>query len=168
METVSCHYGLSVNGAKGSKMVAQALSMGKEPDTIPPTPITDADIAHTIENLKKLNFEALEHPLYSLDLTPSDSPVWSTALVFLNMRHTVWLIIDSLSYVRTYIHTYTEASFLCVTVYLQGSTLKTGHSVFVRNIVLLPTRLHGVILLLVLYGSLVLVLLQDRNTVYGK
>jgi hypothetical protein len=30
--TVSCHNGLSVNGAKGSKMFAQALSMGKEPD----------------------------------------------------------------------------------------------------------------------------------------
>jgi hypothetical protein len=34
--------------------------------------------AHTVETLKKLNFEVLEHPLYSLDLTPSDSPVWST------------------------------------------------------------------------------------------
>jgi histone-lysine N-methyltransferase SETMAR len=29
----------------------------------------------TVESLKKLNFEVLEHPLYSLDLTPSDSPV---------------------------------------------------------------------------------------------
>jgi hypothetical protein len=29
----------------------------------------------------------LKHPLYSLDLTPSDTPVWSTALVFLNMKH---------------------------------------------------------------------------------
>jgi hypothetical protein len=36
------------------------------------TSITDADTAHTVENLKKLNFEVLEHPLYSLDLTPSD------------------------------------------------------------------------------------------------
>ena len=35
MGTVSCHNGLSVNGAKGSKMVAQALSMGKEPDANP-------------------------------------------------------------------------------------------------------------------------------------
>ena len=42
------------------------------------TSITDADTAHTVENLKKLNFEVLEHPLYSLDLTPSDSPVWYT------------------------------------------------------------------------------------------
>jgi hypothetical protein len=42
------------------------------------TSITDADTAHTVENLEKLNFEVLEHPLYSLDLTPSDSPVWST------------------------------------------------------------------------------------------
>jgi hypothetical protein len=42
------------------------------------TSVTDADTAHTVENLKKLNFEVLEHPLYSLDLTPSDSPVWST------------------------------------------------------------------------------------------
>jgi histone-lysine N-methyltransferase SETMAR len=33
---------------------------------------------HTVETLKKLNYEVLEHPLYSLDLTPSDSPVWST------------------------------------------------------------------------------------------
>jgi hypothetical protein len=32
---------------------------------------------HTVETLKKLN-EVLEHHLYSLDLTPSDSPVWST------------------------------------------------------------------------------------------
>jgi len=60
--------------------------------------ITDADIAHTVENLKKLNFEVLEHPLYSLDLTPSDSPVWSTALVFINMKHTLRIIIDSPSY----------------------------------------------------------------------
>jgi len=42
------------------------------------TSITDADTAHTAENLKKLNVEALEHPLHSLELTPSDSPVWST------------------------------------------------------------------------------------------
>ena len=33
---------------------------------------------HTVETLKKLNLEVLEHPLYSLDLTPLDSPVWST------------------------------------------------------------------------------------------
>jgi len=32
MGTVSCHNGLSVNGARGSKMVAQELSVGKEPD----------------------------------------------------------------------------------------------------------------------------------------
>jgi hypothetical protein len=55
----------------------------------------DADTAHTIENLKKLNFEVLEHPLYSLDLTPLDSPVWSTALVFLNIKRTVRIIFDS-------------------------------------------------------------------------
>jgi hypothetical protein len=55
------------------------------------TSITDADTAHTVEKRKKLN---LEHLLYSLDLTPSDSPVWSTALVFLNMKHTVLIIID--------------------------------------------------------------------------
>jgi hypothetical protein len=35
METVSCRNGLSVNGPRGSKMVAQALSMGKEPDSSP-------------------------------------------------------------------------------------------------------------------------------------
>ena len=28
-------------------------------------------------------------------LTPSDSPVWSTALVFLNIKHTVGIIFDS-------------------------------------------------------------------------
>jgi hypothetical protein len=45
------------------------------------TSITDADmervygmiLQNTFETLKKLNFE-----VYSLDLTPSDSPVWST------------------------------------------------------------------------------------------
>jgi len=42
------------------------------------TSITNAYTAHTVETLKKLNFKVLEHPLYSLDLTPSDSPVWST------------------------------------------------------------------------------------------
>jgi hypothetical protein len=35
-------------------------------------------VTHTVENLKKLNFEVMEHPLYSLDLTSSGSPVWST------------------------------------------------------------------------------------------
>jgi hypothetical protein len=63
------------------------------------TSITDADTAHTVENLKKLNFEVLEHLLYSLDLTPSGSSVWSTALVILNMKHTVKITIDSPSYV---------------------------------------------------------------------
>jgi hypothetical protein len=50
------------------------------------TSITDADmervygmiLQNTVETLEKLNFEVLEHPLYSLSLTPSDSPVWST------------------------------------------------------------------------------------------
>jgi hypothetical protein len=50
------------------------------------TSITDANmervyfmiLQNTVETLKKLNFEVLEHPLCSLDLTPSDSPVWST------------------------------------------------------------------------------------------
>jgi hypothetical protein len=50
------------------------------------TSINDADmervygmiLQNTVETLEKLNFEVLEHPLYSLDLTPSDSPVWST------------------------------------------------------------------------------------------
>jgi hypothetical protein len=41
------------------------------------TSITDADTAHIVENFKKLNFEVLDHPLYILDLTPSDSHVWS-------------------------------------------------------------------------------------------
>jgi hypothetical protein len=57
-------------------MVAQPLSMGKEPDTNPHPLLIPT--AHTVENPKKLNFEVLEHPLYSLDLTLSDSPVWST------------------------------------------------------------------------------------------
>jgi len=35
MGTVSCHNILSVNGARGSKMVAQVLSMTKEPDANP-------------------------------------------------------------------------------------------------------------------------------------
>ena len=35
-------------------------------------------VTHTAKTLTKLNFEVLEHPLYNLDLTPSDSPVWST------------------------------------------------------------------------------------------
>jgi hypothetical protein len=43
-----------------------------------PTSITDSDTVHIVVNIKKLDFEVLEHPLYSLDLTPSDSPVWST------------------------------------------------------------------------------------------
>jgi hypothetical protein len=33
--TESCHNGLSVNCLRGSKMVTQALSMGKEPDANP-------------------------------------------------------------------------------------------------------------------------------------
>jgi hypothetical protein len=79
-------------------MVAQALSMGKKPHASPHPLLVQTDTVHTVENLKKLNLELLEHPLYSLDLIPSDSPVWSTALVFLNMKHTVWIIIDSPSY----------------------------------------------------------------------
>jgi len=67
-------------------MVAQALERTGHQFTS----ITDADNAHTVENLKKLNSEVLEHPLYNLDVTPSDSPVWSTALVFLNMKHTLF------------------------------------------------------------------------------
>jgi hypothetical protein len=78
MGTVSRHNVLSVNGARGSKMVAQALSMGKEPDANSHPLLMQTDTAHTVENLKKLNFEVLEHLLYSLDLTPSHSPVWST------------------------------------------------------------------------------------------
>jgi hypothetical protein len=59
-------------------MVAQALSMGKEPDTSPHPLLMQTDNAHSVENLKKLNFKLLDHPLYSLELTPSDSPSWST------------------------------------------------------------------------------------------
>jgi hypothetical protein len=50
------------------------------------TSITDADVErvygmilqNTVETLEKLNFDVLEHPLYCLDLTPSDSPVCFT------------------------------------------------------------------------------------------
>jgi hypothetical protein len=59
-------------------MVAQTLSMGKEPDANSHPLLMQTDTAHTVDNLKKLNFEVLENPLYSLDPTPSDSPVWST------------------------------------------------------------------------------------------
>jgi hypothetical protein len=71
MGTVSSHNGLSVNGARGSKncrtSVKHEEGAGRQSTTI-----TDADTAHTVENLKKLHFEVLEHPLYSLDLTSSD------------------------------------------------------------------------------------------------
>ena len=77
----------------GRKSVKHGEGTGRQS-----TSITDADTAHTVGNLKKLNFEVLKHPLYSLDVTPSDTPVWSTALVFLNMKHTVRIIIDSPSY----------------------------------------------------------------------
>jgi hypothetical protein len=76
MGAVSCHNGSSVNGARGSKMVAHALSMGKKPDASPHPLLMLTDTAHTDENLKRLNFEVLEHPIYSLDLTP--------CLVYLN------------------------------------------------------------------------------------
>jgi hypothetical protein len=78
MGTVSCQNRLSVNEARGSKLVAQALSMGKETDANSHPLLMQTDTAHTVENLKKLNFEVLEHPLYGLDLTPSASPVWFT------------------------------------------------------------------------------------------
>ena len=58
-------------------MVAQALSMGKEPDATP-HPLLMQTNPTLLKNLKKLYFEVLEHPLYSLDFTPSDSPVWYT------------------------------------------------------------------------------------------
>ena len=77
MGAVSCHNGLSVNGARGSKNGCTNVKHG-EGTGCQSTSITDADTAHTVENLKKLNFEVLEHPFYSLDLTPSDSYVWST------------------------------------------------------------------------------------------
>jgi hypothetical protein len=75
MWTVSYYNGLPVNGSRGSKMVAQALIMGKEPDANPHPLLI---LQNTVETIKKLNFEVLEHPLYSLHLTTSDSPVWST------------------------------------------------------------------------------------------
>jgi hypothetical protein len=90
------------NGARGSKMVAQPLSMGKEPDASPHPLLMQTDTAHSVENLKKLNFKIFEHPLYSVDITPSDSPVWSSALVFINMKHTVRIIIDSPLYIWFY------------------------------------------------------------------
>jgi hypothetical protein len=81
MGKVSCHNGLSVNGARGSKMVAQALSMGKEPDANR-NPLLMQTLPTLLKTLSKLNFEVLEYPVCSLDLTLSDSPVWSTALCF--------------------------------------------------------------------------------------
>jgi hypothetical protein len=52
MGTVSCHNGLSVNRARDSKMVAQALSMGKEPHTSPHTLLmqTLATLLKTLRN----------------------------------------------------------------------------------------------------------------------
>jgi len=73
MGTVSFHNRLSVNGARGRTSVKYGEGTGHQS-----TSINDADTARTVENLKKQNFELLEHPLYGLDLTPSDSPVWST------------------------------------------------------------------------------------------
>jgi hypothetical protein len=52
-------------------MVAQALSTGKEPDASS-HPLLMQTLSTQLENLKKLNFELLEDPLYSLELTPSD------------------------------------------------------------------------------------------------
>jgi len=51
MGTVSCHNGLSVNGARGSKMVAQVLSMGKEPDTNP-HPLLMQTLPTLLKNLR--------------------------------------------------------------------------------------------------------------------
>jgi len=48
MGTVSCHNGLCVNGARGSKMVAQALGMVKDPDASP-HPL----LMHTLPTLLK-------------------------------------------------------------------------------------------------------------------
>jgi len=86
MGTVSWHNGLSVKWSEGFKNGRTSVKHG-EGTGRQSTSITDADTAHTVENLQKLNFELLEHPQYSLDLTPSDSPVLSTALVFLNMKY---------------------------------------------------------------------------------
>ena len=77
MGTVSCHNGLSVNGARGSENGRTSVKHG-EGTGRQSTSITDADTGYTVTNLKKLNFEVLEHLLYSHDLTPSASPVWST------------------------------------------------------------------------------------------
>jgi len=55
-------------------MVAQVLRMGKEPDANP-HPLLMQTLPTLLKNFKKLNFEVLEHPLYSLDLTSSDSLV---------------------------------------------------------------------------------------------
>ena len=67
--TVPCHNGLSVNWSERFKNGRTSVKHG-EGTGRHSTSITDADTAHTVENLKKLNFEVLEHPLYSLDLTP--------------------------------------------------------------------------------------------------
>jgi len=67
MGTVSCHNGWSERLKNCRTSVKHGERIGRQS-----TSITDADTAPTVENLKKLNFEVLEHPLYSLDLTPSD------------------------------------------------------------------------------------------------
>jgi hypothetical protein len=66
MGTVSCHKGLSVNGVRGLKNGRTSIKHGEGTGRQFKS-ITDADNAHTVENFKKLNFEVLEHPLYSLD-----------------------------------------------------------------------------------------------------
>ena len=77
MGTVSFHNELSVNEARGFKNGRTNFKHG-EGTGRQSTSITEADTAHTVGNLKKLNFEVLEHPLYILELTTSDSPVRST------------------------------------------------------------------------------------------
>jgi hypothetical protein len=157
--TVSCHNRLSVNGARGSKMVAQALSIGKEPDANPHPLLmqTLATLLKTLRNwtlrywgihcivltlhLQTHLFDPLKQALrdrrfttdQQLDVTVHAWLVsqpktfysgvikqivrWQTkcivkqgnyveklcsckisALVFLNMKHTMQIIIDSTSY----------------------------------------------------------------------
>jgi histone-lysine N-methyltransferase SETMAR len=43
--------------------------------------------ANAVETLKKLNFEVLEHPLYSPDLAPSDYQLFGPSKQVLNIKH---------------------------------------------------------------------------------
>jgi hypothetical protein len=67
MGTVSCHNGLSVNGARGSKMVEQAWSMGKDPDNIP-HPLLVQTLATLLKTLRNWTLRYWSIPCIVLTL----------------------------------------------------------------------------------------------------